>query len=160
MRRLKCATNNARYNLTMSKYRFQQPISVRYSDLDPQWHVNNARFLSYIEQARMNYLLKLGLFDGHNFWDLPLIVADMHVRYLKPIEMTSSVVVSLGVTHIGNKSLLLECQIASEDGSEVYATAENTMVAYDYRTKTTVPVSDELRAIFGKYEGKSFKKES
>jgi acyl-CoA thioesterase FadM len=84
----------------------------------------------------------------------------MHVRYLRPIEMTDSVVVSLGVTRIGNKSLLLECEIASEDGSEVYATAENTMVAYDYRTKTTVPVSDELREIFGKYEGKSFKKES
>jgi acyl-CoA thioester hydrolase len=143
----------------MSKFRFQQSISIRYSDLDPQWHVNNARFLSYIEQARMNYLLKLGLFDGHHFWDLPLIVADMHVRYLAPIELTDSVVVSLGVTRIGNKSLLLECEIASDDGSVVYATAENTMVAYDYRTKTAVPVSDELREVFGKFEGKSFKKE-
>ncbi len=149
----------ARYNSGMSKYRFSQPISVRYSDLDPQWHVNNARFLSYIEHARMNYLLKLGLFDGHSFWDLPLIVADMHVRFIKPIEMTDSVVVSMGVTRIGNKSLLLECEIASEDGLVVYATAENTLVAYDYRTKTAVPVSEELREIFGKFEGKSFRKE-
>jgi acyl-CoA thioester hydrolase len=143
----------------MSKYRFSQPVSVRYSDLDPQWHVNNARFLSFIEHARMNYLLKLGLFDGHSFWDLPLIVADMHVTFLKPIEMTDSVVVSMGVTRIGNKSLLLECELASEDGAVVYATAENTMVAYDYRTKTAVPVSDELREIFEKFEGKSFRKE-
>lgn len=107
----------------------------------------------------MNYLLALGLFDGHNFWDLPLIVADMHIRYLKPIELTDSVVVAMGVTRIGNKSLLLECEITNEDGSVVYATVENTMVAYDYRAKTTVSVSDELREVFGKYEGKSFKKE-
>jgi len=144
----------------MSKFRFQQPISIRYSDLDPQWHVNNARFLTYIEHARMNYLLDLGLFDGHSFWDLPLIVADMHIRFVKPIEMTDDVVVSMGVTRIGNKSLLLECQIASPDGNTVYATAENTMVAYDYHTNSAIPVSDELREIFGKYEGKSFKKEA
>ncbi len=144
----------------MSKFRFRQPISVRYSDLDPQWHVNNARFLSFIEHARMNYLLELGLFDGHSFWSLPLIVADMHIRFLKPIEMTDNVVVSLGVTRIGNKSLLLECEIASADGATVYATAENTMVAYDYRSKTAVPVSDELRAVFSKYEGRPFPKES
>jgi len=73
--------------------------------------------------------------------------------------MTDSVVVSMGVTRIGNKSLLLECEIASEDGLVVYATAENTLVAYDYRTKTAVPVSEELREIFGKFEGKSFRKE-
>jgi acyl-CoA thioester hydrolase len=108
----------------------------------------------------MNYLLALGLFDGHSFWDLPLIVADMHIRYIKPIEMTDDVTVSMGVTRIGNKSLLLECEISNADGTEVYATAENTMVAYDYRTKSAIPVSDELREIFGKYEGKSFKKES
>jgi len=143
----------------MSKFRFTQPISVRYGDLDPQWHVNNARFLSYIEHARMNYLLKLGLFDGHSFWDLPLIVADMHVRFIKPIEMTDDVVVGMGVTHIGTKSLLLECEITNADGSVVFATAENTMVAYDYRTKKAIPVSDELREIFGNFEGKSFKKE-
>ena len=144
----------------MSKFRFQQPISVRYNDLDPQWHVNNARFLSYIEYGRMNYLMALGLFDGHNFSDLPFIVADMHIRFIKPIELTDSVVVSVGVTRIGNKSLLLECEIASADGATVYATAENTLVAYDYHTKSSIPVSDELREIFGKYEGKSFKKEA
>ena len=144
----------------MKKFRFEQPITVRYGDLDPQWHVNNARFLSFIEHARMNYLLELGLFDGHSFWNLPLIVADMHIRYLKPIEMTDKVVVSMGVTRIGNKSLLLECEIANQDGSIVFATAENTMVAYDYHSKSAIPVSEELREIFGKYEGKSFKKES
>ena len=142
----------------MNKFRFHQPISVRYNDLDPQWHVNNARYLSYIEQARMNYLLELGLFDGHSFWELPLIVADIHCRYLKPIEMRDTVIVSIGVTQIGNKSLLLECEITGEGGEPVYATAENTMVAYDYHTKSAIPVSDELREIFGKYEGKSFKK--
>jgi acyl-CoA thioester hydrolase len=142
----------------MNNFRFQQPISVRYGDLDPQWHVNNARFLSYIEQARMAYLVEVGIFDGISFWDLPLIVADIHCRYLVPIQPNDKVVVSIGATKIGNKSLTLECEITGENGRPVFATAENIMVAYDYRTKSAIPVSDELRLRFGVYEGKTFPK--
>jgi acyl-CoA thioester hydrolase len=64
----------------MNSYRFEYPITVRYGDLDPQWHVNNARFLTFAEQARFAYLMRLGLFDGKSFWDLPLIVGDIHCR--------------------------------------------------------------------------------
>lgn len=142
----------------MKKFRFQQPVSVRYGDLDPQWHVNNAHFLSFIEHARMNYLMAVGIFDGHSFSDLPLIVGDVHVRYIKPIEMTDKVVVSIGVTRIGTKSMLLECEVTGEGGSPLFAIGENTLVAYDYHTKSAVPVSDEMRAQFELYEGKPFKK--
>lgn len=142
----------------MKKFRFQQPVSVRYGDLDPQWHVNNARFLSFIEHARMHYLMEVGIFDGHSFWDLPLIVGDIHVRYIKPIEMTDKVVVSIGVTRIGTKSILLECEVTGEGGEPLFAIGENTLVAYDYRTKSAVAVSDEMRAQFERYEGKPFKK--
>jgi len=42
----------------------------------------------------------------------------------------------------------------------LHAEIETIMVAYDYRTKKAVPVSDELRAVFEKYEGKNFPKPS
>jgi acyl-CoA thioester hydrolase len=47
----------------MPDFHFTYPIEVRYDDLDPQGHVNNARFLSYFEQARVNYFIHLGLFS-------------------------------------------------------------------------------------------------
>ena len=37
----------------MSAYHFSYPIEVRYGDLDPQGHVNNAKYLTYMEQARV-----------------------------------------------------------------------------------------------------------
>ena len=37
----------------MADFRFYHPIEVRYGDLDPQGHVNNARYLTYLEQARI-----------------------------------------------------------------------------------------------------------
>ncbi len=142
----------------MTPYRFNFPVSVRYGDLDPQWHVNNTRFLTFSEQARFAYLMELGLFDGKSFWDLPLIVADVHCRYLVPIDPGVSVNVFTGVDSIGNKSLVIGTVITSLDESIIHARIETVMVAYDYHTKTSVPVSDELRSIFENYEGKNFQK--
>jgi acyl-CoA thioester hydrolase len=140
----------------MSKYKFTYPVSIRYSDLDPQWHVNNGRFLAYFETARLHYLLVLGLFDGRSFNDLPFIVADVHVSYLRPVEMTDEVIVSMGITKIGNKSLVMEYDLTSLDGKVIHATAETVMVAYDYHTKSSVPVSSEIRRKISEFEGKTF----
>ena len=139
----------------MKPYRFYYPISVRYGDLDPQWHVNNARFLTFSEQARIAYLEELGVFDGTNFFELPLIVADVHCRYLVPIEPGVTVNVYTGVDSIGNKSLVIGARILSEDGSVTHAELETVLVAYDYRSKKTVPVTDEMRRAFESYEKKS-----
>jgi acyl-CoA thioester hydrolase len=140
----------------MSRFKFTYPISVRYSDLDPQWHVNNGRFLTYCETARLHYIRNLGLFDGKNFNDLPFIVADVHVSFKLPIEPDDEVVVSMGVTKIGNKSVVMEYDITTPDGSRCYATAETVMVAYDYNEKKSIPVSVELRKRIGDFEGKTF----
>lgn len=140
----------------MSKFRFHLPISVSYGDIDAQWHVNNKMFLSYMENARFHYIQEAGLFDDPSFLELPFIVADVHIKYLAPIEYSDKVVVSMGITRIGHKSLMMEYEIASPDESVIYATAETVMVTYDYHTKQSVPVSDELRKRIAKYEGFSF----
>lgn len=140
----------------MSKYKFTYPISIRYSDLDPQWHVNNARFLAYCETARLHYIRGLGLFDGKSFNDLPFIVADIHVRYLQPIEPMDEVVVSMGITRIGNKSVVMEYEITTPDESRCFATAETVMVAYDYHIKKSIPVSVDLRKKIGDFEARTF----
>src|SRR3990172_11574677 len=62
----------------MPTFRFSHPIEVRYADLDPQRHVNNATLFSYLEQARARYLARLGLWDGKDFDDIGIIVAEAH----------------------------------------------------------------------------------
>ncbi|HWQ46138.1 MAG TPA: thioesterase family protein [Longilinea sp.] len=136
-----------------STFKFYLPIQVRFSDLDPQWHVNNARFVSFIEQARFAYLIELGLFDGKSFFDLGLIVADVHIAYMAPIKLTQSIRVGCRVSRIGTKSMTFEYQIEVENSQEVVARGETVMVAYDYHTSTSIPVPDNWREKIGKYEG-------
>ncbi|NTU74728.1 MAG: acyl-CoA thioesterase [Anaerolineaceae bacterium] len=136
----------------MSTFQFIYPIQIRYGDLDPQWHVNNARFVTYLEQARFAYLVELGLFDGKGFFDLGLIVADVHLVYLMQIELRQNIQVALRVSRIGNKSMVFEHQIQDQDTGDILATGEIVMVAYDYHAHKTIPVPDHWREKIKLYE--------
>lgn len=140
----------------MEKFKYHYPVEVRFGDLDVFWHVNNARFLSYLEQARSLYMQEMGLVDGKTLWRLPFIVGDIHIRYHNPIELADKVVVSMGVTRISNRTVILGSEITGEGGMPLFATAETIMVAYDYHTKKSVPVSDDLRRRFSEREGREF----
>ncbi len=137
----------------MTEYKLYTPIQVRYGDIDPQWHVNNANFLTYIEQARVSYLRKLGLWDAVTYLDLGLIVADVHMAYLAPIALLQNVRVGIRVAHIGNKSLRFEYQVEDSDTGAVLGRGETVMVAYDYRAQSSIPVPDAWRKAISEFEG-------
>lgn len=138
------------------EFKFYIPVEVRYSDLDPQWHVNNTRYLVYIEQARLEYLRNLGLFEGQNFLDLKLIIADVHVAFLAPIELGQKVRVGTRTAKIGNKSITFEYRIEDSENGKLLATGEVVGVTYDYHTHATIPVPPDWRAKLGAYDGVDF----
>jgi acyl-CoA thioester hydrolase len=137
----------------MSQFKFYIPVEIRYSDLDPQWHVNNTRYMVYIEEARLNYLIHLGLFDGKSFRDLKMIIADVHVSFLAPIELKQNVRVGTRTARIGNKSITFEYRIEDADNGELLATGEVVGVTYDYHNHCTIPVPQEWRQKIEEFEG-------
>jgi acyl-CoA thioester hydrolase len=136
----------------MTDYKFYYPIQIKYSDLDPQWHVNNARYLSFVESARLAYIQNLGLWDGKSFMDLGLIVADARITYIEPILLEQSIQVGVCVTRIGNKSLDFVYQVEDASTGKVMATATTIMVAYSYHSLSTIRVTDEWRKAIGQFE--------
>jgi acyl-CoA thioester hydrolase len=138
----------------MAVYRFHHLVEVRYGDLDPQGHVNNAAFLTYMEQARVSYVQHLGLWRGGSFLDFGLILADVHVSYRAPILFGAAVRVGMGTTHLGNKSFhTAYCLEPDAPGGQPYATGEAVMVMFDYRANRTVPIPENWRAVIAAYEG-------
>jgi YbgC/YbaW family acyl-CoA thioester hydrolase len=140
----------------MPAFKFKIPIQVRYADLDAQWHVNNSRFLTFMEQARFEYLQHLGLFDGKTFMDLRMIIADVHVAYKSPIKLGQKICVSTRTTKIGNKSITFEYVIENSITGEICGTGEVVGVCYNYPTHETVPVPEEWRKKISKFEGQTF----
>jgi len=132
---------------------FRCRIALRYGDLDPQWHVNNARFLTFIEQSRFAYITQLGLWDGKSFLDLGLIVANMNIAFLAPIEFHMDVRVYARIARLGNKSMLFEHEIKDEKSGTLLGRAETVMVYYDYHTLSSQPIPDAWREKISTFEG-------
>lgn len=137
----------------MSGYRFYHPIEVRYGDLDPQGHVNNARYLTYMEQARIGYIRHLGLWDGGSFLDIGIILAEARVTFRKPILLGQPVRVGVRVPRLGNKSFPMQYRLEDAATGEVLAEGETVQVCYDYRTGRTVPIPEAWRQAIAAFEG-------
>ena len=136
----------------MPKFNFYHPIEVRYGDLDPQGHLNNAKYLTFIEQARINYIKHLGLWEGGSFMDIGIILADVHIRFKSSIEFGQPVRVGARISSIRNKSLDMEYQIEDNQTGDVLSTASSVLVAYDYRRQETIPVPQKWRRVITAYE--------
>jgi len=138
----------------MSEFRFYHPIEVRYGDLDPQGHVNNAKYLTYFEQARVHYLLCLGLFEaGQSFTNIGIILAEVKVTFLAPIQYGTDVRIGMRISHLGKKSMAAEYTLMDASTKEELATGSAVLVGYDYRTNETVPIPKEWREKIDRFEG-------
>lgn len=138
----------------MSDYHFYHPIEVRYGDLDPQGHVNNAKHLTYFEQARIHYMIELGLFTkDQSFMQIGVIVADVHITYLEPIYFGQDIKVGVHAAKLGSKSMTWEQNIVDADTGRELARGEVIIVTYDYKDEKTIPVPQEWRERITSFEG-------
>ncbi|HUI87428.1 MAG TPA: thioesterase family protein [Anaerolineales bacterium] len=138
----------------MAEFKFFHPVEIRYGDLDPQGHVNNAKYLTFFEQARVHYLIHLGLFTkDQSFMNIGVIVADAHVAFQAPIQYGDEVKVGVRTAKLGNKSITLEQNIVNTVSGQEMAKGEIVMVTFDYRAKKTTPVPDDWRDRISKFEG-------
>jgi len=136
----------------MTTFNFFHPIQIRYSDIDAQWHVNNTRYSTYIEDARLAYLKHLGLWKNGSFLDLGVIVADIHIAYRNPLFLGQSAQVATRISRLGNKSIAFEFVIQNSETGEICATAETINVAYNFRAEHSISVPKEWRVKIAAFE--------
>lgn len=137
----------------MTDYRFYHPIEVRYADIDAQGHLNNAKFLTYFEQARIQYLRHLGLFaGGQSFMDIGVILADVHIAFRAPVLWGMDVRVGVRTARLGNKSFTVSQCLQNGPGGPIMAEGEVVLVTYDYRSGATLSLPPEWREKITRFE--------
>ncbi|MBC8507462.1 MAG: acyl-CoA thioesterase [Anaerolineales bacterium] len=137
----------------MTEFRFYNPINVRYGDLDPQGHVNNARYLTFMEQTRVSYVKHIGLWDGGSFLNFGMIMADAHVTFRAPILWGQPVRVGMRIARLGTKSMDSFYIIEDAETKQRLAEGSSVLVAYDYYTSSTIPIPEAWRETIEKFEG-------
>lgn len=135
-------------------FRHRTPLQVRFRDVDAFGHVNNAVFFSYVELARIRYLLDV-LEPQTSFDRLPLILARVELDFRSPIQFGEEVGVATRVDRIGRTSFGMSHRMTAGPDDRLAADVQTVLVVYDYDTARPLPVPDEWRRRIGDYEGRS-----
>ena len=137
----------------ISGYKHKINITVRFSDLDAMGHVNNATFLSYLEESRIAYFSDV-LKRNFNNLGFGGIVARIEIDYKYQIGLGNKVTVYARCKGIGEKSMDIEniIVVRKADKNITAAYALLKLVTYDYKKKVTIPVPDDVRKTLMEYD--------
>jgi acyl-CoA thioester hydrolase len=122
-------------------YPFVHRETVRFGDVDVMGHANNAVYLTYIESARVAFMLRLGA--ATDLEHLGIIVARIEIDFRSPLRYGEEVEVGARASRFGTKSFDLEHELRAD--GRVVAEARTVCVGYDYQTRETVRIPDSWR---------------
>jgi acyl-CoA thioester hydrolase len=117
--------------------------TVRFSDLDPMGHVNNAVYLTWIENARIEFLRALGAFDSPDTSQMTMILARVEVDFRAPLGFGEGVEIAVHTARLGTKSFDLEYELLA--GDRIVAEARTVLVAYDYAQASPIEIPPRWR---------------
>ena len=120
----------------------QTQIKVRGYHLDFYQHVNNARYLEFLEEARWEGLENAAGFQWMTEHNIAFIVVNININYRKPAVLGDVLRIDSSLQQLNGRSGVLE-QVVTCEG-DVVADATLTFVCIDLRTQKALPLEGEL----------------
>jgi acyl-CoA thioester hydrolase len=121
----------------------EKQIEIRWRDQDAYGHVNNAVYLTYLEEVRDEWLER-ALGDTGDAWSY--VTARVAIDFRRELTQDDDAIVArLWLTRIGTSSLTTREEIVTVAG-ELAAEAEAVLVARDPESGRSRPLSDPERA--------------
>lgn len=126
----------------------QTTLTVAASDIDSLGHVNNSRFLEYMEKGRLSWYLRIG-FSLERMLELNLgtVVVNINVNFRRECLLGDCLTVVTRSLHRGRRSYVLAHEIHRQEG-EMVVDGKVTSVVMDLQTRKTVPMPAQLSSCF------------
>jgi acyl-CoA thioester hydrolase len=125
-------------------------VHVRWDDLDAFGHINNAKYLTYVQEARADFTWFARQAAGKTPLLFDMVVARAEVDYIEPIyDGGMDIDCQIWITRIGNASFEMEYEIIHK--GVIRARVKTTQVAVSVETKRSRPLTDEEREFLAEY---------
>tara|TARA_Y100001970_G_C14232709_1_gene859689 strand:+ start:933 stop:1355 length:423 start_codon:yes stop_codon:yes gene_type:complete len=128
-------------NITIDDFPFTHEIKTRWRDLDAFRHVNNATFLSYIEDARILFFKRWSI----NLKEKSLIVASVKIDYISQLEHPSDIIIGQKISRLGTKSFDVQSAIFTKNDKRLVCTSTVTTVCFNFLKNKSVEVFKEIK---------------
>jgi acyl-CoA thioester hydrolase len=121
-------------------------LPVQWGEMDALGHVNNARYFTWFESARIALFDRIGIATRGPLTVGP-ILATTTCNFLAPVHYPATIEVRVKVSRIGETSITMEYEIedATKRGT-LYARGTSVAVLVDYSSMAKVRVPDDVRA--------------
>ena len=127
-------------------YRFVADVPLRWVDVDSEGVVNNAVYLSLMEEARFQYFDHLGLLPDRR---VPFLLAEATVTFLRPGRIGMKTEVAVRTRSLGTSSFQMDYEVRAED--HVLATGQAALVFVDGNLRP-VPIPAPVREAIQVFE--------
>ncbi|GAX90670.1 acyl-CoA thioesterase [Effusibacillus lacus] len=121
---------------------FEHQIRVGFSDCDALGHVNNAKYYTYMEEARTDIFRIFNPSLDLANWNL--IVASTRCDYLEQVKPAETITVISWIGKLGNSSFTVEHALRNQEGNWV-ARGQATLIHFDYPAQKSAPIPAEAR---------------
>jgi len=128
-------------------------VKVRFSDLDIVGHLNNSKYQTYVEEARIAYYHDVLSLDRTNL-NFNSVVSRISIDFIKPIEYGDDIAIYTRLFNVNTRSYEVHNLFVrrEKEKTEIVAKAQTLMAAFDYNTKKPTTLSEEYCAIVRSFE--------
>lgn len=124
------------------------PIEVRSTEIDMLGHVNNAKYLEYLEWGREKWYEEVGIsFADMRKQGLGTVTVKITIQYRKEVRMGEKLTIVTQPLTKGRKSFTLE-QIICNEQQEKVTEAEVVVAVISLKERRAVPLPDRILEIF------------
>ena len=120
-------------------------VPVRWGDMDAFGHVNNAKYFTYCESARIAYFETIGLGAQTTTPDHGPSVVTATCNFRRQVHYPATLEVGARTTKIGRTSFTLEYGIFLEGTDDVVADGSSVVVWVDYGAGKSAPLPESLK---------------
>jgi len=113
----------------MDGYRLTVEVPVRFRDIDALGHVNNAVYLTYLENARIEYCGRV--FGMRKVAEIDFVIARVEIDYRGASYVGETLVVGVRVSSLGGASFEMEYRVEDKVSQRLVAQAKTIQVFYD-----------------------------
>ncbi|HXO20562.1 MAG TPA: thioesterase family protein [Thermoanaerobaculia bacterium] len=137
--------------ITRDLFRLLEPIAVRWGDMDSMGHVNNAKYFTYCESARMRYFAAIGMDRHQEGAHGPALVAAT-LNFRRQVHYPAELEVGTRVVQVGRSSFEQEYAVFRCDTGEVVADGTSVCAWVDYAAGRAAPLPAGLREAMRRWE--------
>ncbi|MFC3016392.1 acyl-CoA thioesterase [Virgibacillus litoralis] len=118
-------------------------IKVRVSETDLLGHINNASYFIYMEEARIDFLKKLGIdIENGNF---AFMLVSAKCDFIRQGYFGKTLKVATEVLKIGTKSITLTSRMTESESGDLIARGEVVLVYFDVHAEQTIEIPESFK---------------